>query len=192
MHSYSPHSLLTLIVSQPPSASNSDTQSDTKYNKSANFIAIKVQYIKSIQAMEKDRSHGKMNINEKFSSKINAPTFIPLDTLGSNIRKGSKDITKQEIEFKLRKMYKGKKISDEGKKILKSLAEIFPINTLSVDGSNNITFQEMDIKIIRPYKSSDVKVVGGNGDNYEQQQLTYIKKIVDKAWEKMEQNQKGG
>lgn len=142
--------------------------------------------------MEKDRSHGKMNINEKFSSKINAPTFIPLDTLGSNIRKGSKDITKQEIEFKLRKMYKGKKISDEGKKILKSLAEIFPINTLSVDGSNNITFQEMDIKIIRPYKSSDVKVVGGNGDNYEQQQLTYIKKIVDKAWEKMEQNQKGG
>lgn len=194
IHSYSPHTLLTVIATPPTSSPPSSDMSsgDGKYTKNATFIAIKVQYVKSIQALEKDKPRGKAHTNEKFGSKINAPTFIPTDTLGSNIRRGSKEMTKQEIEFKLRRMTKGKKLTDEGKKVLRNLAAIFPIDTLSVDDSSNIMFQDSDIKIMKPYKSSDVKVIGGDGGANEQQQLAYIRKVVDREWEKMEQNQKGG
>ena len=175
-----------------PSPSSDNASGDSKYTKNATFIAIKVQYVKNIQALEKDKPRGKAHPNEKFGLKINAPTFIPTETLGSNIRRGSKEMTKQEIEFKLRRMTKGNKLSDEGRKVLRNLAAIFPIDTLSVDDSNSITFRDSDIKIMKPYKSSDVKVIGGDGGPNEQQQLAYIRKVVDREWEKMEQTQKGG
>lgn len=197
INSYSPHSLITLIELPPPNPSSTssslfDSNISDKYDNNATFIAIKAQYVKNIQALEKDKSREKSNINEKFCNKINAPTYIPTSILGNKLIKGSKEIKKQETEFKLRKLTNNKKISNEGKKLLKSLTSIFPIDTISIDESNNIVFIDSDIKIIKPYKSSDVKVIGGNGSSHEQQKLTYIKKNVDKAWEKMEQNEKGG
>jgi hypothetical protein len=184
----------TSVQSQIPSSLNESISDDNNatYTKDVTFIAINVSFVKSIQALEKDKPRGKICINEKFVGKINAPNYIPTDTLGSNIRKGSKEMTKQEIEFKLRKMSKLKDISDNGKKILKSLATILPINTISVDNNGNIAFQDSAIKIIKPYKALDVKVIGGDGSNAEEQHFNYIKSLVEKAWDKIEENQKGG
>lgn len=167
------------------------TSTDNKYNTNATFIAINTPFIESIEALEKDNLRGKLHINEKFAGNINAPVCIPIETLGNNIRKGSKAMTKQEIEFKLRRVTKNKRISDDGKKILRSLAAILPIDTIDVDDSGNITFQDSSIKIIKPYKGSDVKFVG-NDDDSSQQSVVYIKNLVEKAWDDLEQTEKGG
>ncbi|KAG0681709.1 hypothetical protein C6P42_003888 [Pichia californica] len=209
VHSYCPHSLITLIETPRNSSTSTSTSTSASasssalalssslnpnYSTNSTFIAINVQFVKSIHALEKDKpqSREKININDRFSNKIDAPTFIPTNTLGKTIIKGSKEITKQEIEFKLRRMIKNKKIPDEGKKVLRTLGSIFPIDSITIDESNNIKFLDSDIKIFKPYKSTDVKVIGGDGGIDEQHKLTYIKKTVDKAWEKIEQNKKGG
>lgn len=197
VHSYSPHVLLTLTStpetdSQSPALSSSIPASNPNYTKNTTFIAISASFVKSIQALDKDKPRAKISINEKFANRLNAPSYIPPESLGSNIRKGSRDIKKQEIEFKLLRMSNGKDMSNDGKKVLKYLGNILPIDSLSVDTAGNITFQDSAIKVLKPYKVSNVKVINGNDSNSEETQFEYIKKLVEKSWEKIEQTEKGG
>lgn len=198
VHSYLPHSLITIIKTSP-SHNKQSTQAqqdfasaDNTYTHDATLISINVDHIANISSYGKPKQREDYEINKKFAMKVNAPHHIPTDLLAMNIRKGSKVITRQETEFKLRKIIKGKKVSDEGVKLLRHLAAHHPIDTILLDESGNIKFSDSDIKIMKPFKSTDVKIIDGKGTKQEEEHLNNTKNIIDKAWEKIEQTRKGG
>lgn len=190
---------MTIVKIPQPDYKQSQAQqqfasADNSYTNDATFVTIKIGHIKSIEqyAEGKLKPREKKEINQKFAFKVNAPKYIPKDMLAMNIREGSTVITRQENEFKVRKMMKGKDMSQDGVKVLQFLATQIPIDTLAIDESSNITFKDNNIKIMKPYESSNVKIVDGGDSNQEKEQLAKIKKLVDKAWEKSEQTRKGG
>lgn len=198
IHSYSPRTLLTLIETPPNSKSASSRVSqspspsdDEKYDKNAKFTAINIQHIKSIHALEKNKYTEKIHINDTFANKINAPCYIPKESLGYKIRNGTRDTRKQELEFRLRLMAKDK-LSGEGLKLFRNLVNVIPIDTFSIDPSGDIKFEDSAICILKPYKPGDVKVINGDDTQREKEQYNYIKKQVSSAWEKIEKVEKGG
>lgn len=199
VHSYLPHSVITIIKTPPPSTNKQSAQAqhdfasaDNTFTSDATVISICVDFIANIILVSKPKPRDNRDVNQKFAVKVNAPHHIPTDSLAKNIRQGSKVITKQENEFKIRKIVKGKKVSEEEMRILQHLSKSVPVDTISLDDSGNIKIADTHIKIMKPFKSSDVKIIDGDGTKQEEERLANIKKIVDKAWEKIEQTRKGG
>lgn len=199
VHSYLPHSLITVIKSSSPSNNKHSAQAqqdfasaDNTFTTDATVVSISVDFIANITLLSKLKPRDNRGINERFAAKVNAPHYIPTDSLAKNIRQGSKVITKQENEFKIRKLIKGRKISEEGVRMLHYLANNVPVDTISLDDAGNIKLADLHIKIMKPFKSTDVKVIDGDGTKQEEEHLANIKKVVDKAWEKIEQTRKGG
>ncbi|GMG40578.1 unnamed protein product [Ambrosiozyma monospora] len=182
IHSYNPHSGLLSIIVPLPDSSN------------VSFKVIKTSFIKQITSLTKQRPAftNKLSINEKFQNFANKPVNVPVESISSNFNKGknAKLITARENEFKLRKLLNTRKLSIEGETLFKSLYQLLPVGDVNLDKSDNIIVFENHLIISKPYNVNDCKLV--NGGNDDDQQLTYIKKVIKETWDKLESERKGG
>lgn len=212
IHSHNPRGTVTLIqtVSPPTKSVDNDRSQSSTATQQINFVAINVDYVKSIRALDRTKPRWKSSVNERFSKFIGAPTRIPTETLGERIRKGSPAIKEQEFEFKFRKLTRN--ISSEGKIILRRLIKELelPLEDIQIDLKNNIVFSKLSIKMFKPYKSTDVRIVASpdsavsssSGTDVkaetpvdptkQKETITAMEKSIDASWKKIEQTQKGG
>ncbi|ODV85059.1 hypothetical protein CANARDRAFT_28778 [[Candida] arabinofermentans NRRL YB-2248] len=188
IHSYNPQTgLLSIIKNSPTSSSQSPS------NKS-NFIIIKSNFIKQINSLTKQKptNTAKTNMTEKFQNQSYTPQYIPTSLIGQNYKnENAKLIAKHENAFKLRKSLNGRKITNEGKEIFKSLFNLLPSGDVTFDSRDNIVVFDSHLLVAKPYGVDNCKVARGSGED-DNQQLAYIKKIVKDVWNRLESERKGG
>lgn len=204
LHSYMPHTLLTLLVFPTKEALLESSVSNHTNTRNSNFLSISPTFVQSVEAIEKEKLRKANNSNfedkrpmiEKFAEKINAPSYIPPETLGKNFRNpNNRVILNQQEKFKLAKL--GKPLHLDGRLILKHLSKIVNIDSIEIDDNNAILLKIHQIKIIKPYKTSDVKYIGNeiiknNKNDKNSGIINSIKQKVDDAWKELDERQKGG
>ncbi|KAH3668769.1 hypothetical protein OGAPHI_002524 [Ogataea philodendri] len=177
VHSYTPNNgLLSLIT---------ESKTPTKEN----FVVIKNAFIKSIVSLSKPKESKSGSVNEKFASDPRPPYPIPLNMLGHNYKvENSQTVRKLQSQYILASTLGGRKITTEGKEIFTSLFNLLPDGDVSMDKNDNIIVFDNHIVISKPYGVENCKTVSG----HDEQQLSYIRKIIKDVWRQLESNRKGG
>ncbi|KAG7811049.1 hypothetical protein KL921_002677 [Ogataea angusta] len=117
------------------------------------------------------------------------PHPVPLNMLGHNYKVTNAHVVKKyQSQYVLNKTLADRKITPEGKEIFTSLFNLLPDGDVSLDKNDNIIVFDNHIVISKPYGTENCKMVSGNDD----QQLSYIKKIIKDVWTRLESERKGG
>ncbi|KAG7694907.1 hypothetical protein KL930_001230 [Ogataea haglerorum] len=117
------------------------------------------------------------------------PQPVPLNMLGYNYKVTNAHLVKKyQSQYVLNKTLADRKITPEGREIFTSLFNLLPDGDVSLDKNDNIIVFDNHIVISKPYGADNCKIVSGN----DEQQLSYIKKIIKDAWARLESERKGG
>ncbi|KAF6008183.1 hypothetical protein HII13_003967 [Brettanomyces bruxellensis] len=131
-------------------------------------------------------------LDDKFKAMVNQPVFIPVASIGHSFRSGDpKVLARQENEFNRRRIFGNRKISVEGEAVFNQLYKLLPEGDVTFDKKDNIVIFGNHLIVMKPYRSGCCHIINGNGET-EDQQLSYIRKVIKDIWDKLEGERKGG
>ncbi|QPG76725.1 hypothetical protein FOA43_004119 [Brettanomyces nanus] len=192
IHSYNPQSGMISLVDDSSVAHN------TGYSKDTNFRVVKSTFVKSVQKLSSQKislpveTSKTTNKVDKFRSMHNKPAVIPLASIADSFKHGvSKSIAKQELEFNRRRIFGQRKISIEGESVFNQLFNLLPEGNVTFDKNDNIAIFGNHLLVQKSYRSENCRILRGTGEE-EEQQLSYIRKVIKDIWNKLETERKGG
>lgn len=155
---------------------------------------MKSSFIKSVTALSKSKIAFPQGakIDDKFRAMYNQPAKVPIPSIGENFRRGdSKASAHQELEFNRRRIFGDRHISVEGKAVFDQLYDLLPEGDVTFDNADNIRIFGNHLVVGKPYTPENCGILNGNGET-EDQQLSYIRKVIKDIWNKLETERKGG
>ncbi|KAF6006881.1 hypothetical protein HII12_004805 [Brettanomyces bruxellensis] len=189
INSYSPISgKVTLVQGEEKS------QGSKLYTKLGTFTVINTSFIKSVKCLSKQKVDNAVGgkLDDKFKAMVNQPVFIPVASIGHSFRSGDpKVLARQENEFNRRRIFGNRKISVEGEAVFNQLYKLLPEGDVTFDKKDNIVIFGNHLIVMKPYRSGCCHIINGNGET-EDQQLSYIRKVIKDIWDKLEGERKGG
>ncbi|VEU20435.1 DEKNAAC101240 [Brettanomyces naardenensis] len=189
IHSYNPHSGVVSLVSDDSAVSSGEG-----YSKNTEFRIVRASFIKSAQALNRQKTPlpSNVKVDEKFRNMYNKPATIPVSSIANNFRHGNpKAIQRQQLEFKRRRILGERKLSVEGEAVFNQLYNLLPEGDVTFDKDDSIVIFDNHLIVLKPYKSENCKILNGTGEE-EDQQLSYIRKVIKDIWDRLETERKGG
>lgn len=169
-------------------------QGSKAYTTAGTFTVINTSFIKSVKRLSKQKVMSTIDgkVDDKFKAMINQPVCVPVASIGHSFRNGApKTVARQENEFNRRRIFRNRKISVEGEAVFNQLYDLLPEGDVTFDNKDNIVIFGNHLIVMKPYRSSCCHIINGNGET-EDQQLSYIRKVIKDIWDKLEGERKGG